>query len=64
MKQEFNEIEAGSRILLNLSSGNKSMEMGGTIAKHLKDNIALITLDYSNGQVLKFDIKVFFNTPK
>lgn len=55
MKQEFNEIEAGSRILLNLSSGNKSMEMGGTIAKHLKDNIALITLDNSNGQVLKFD---------
>ncbi|MBQ2900800.1 MAG: PilZ domain-containing protein [Agathobacter sp.] len=55
MKQEFNEIEAGSRILLNLSSGNKSMEMGATIARHLKDNIALITLDNSSGQVLKFD---------
>ncbi|MBQ3559275.1 MAG: PilZ domain-containing protein [Agathobacter sp.] len=55
MRQEFNEIEAGSRILLNLSSGNKSMEMGATIARHLKDNIALITLDNSSGQVLKFD---------
>lgn len=55
MKKEFNEIEAGSRILLCLSSGNKSMEMGATIARHLKDNIALITLDNSSGQVLKFD---------
>lgn len=55
MKQEFTEIEAGSRILLSLSSGNKSMEMGATITRHLKDNIALITLDNSSGQVLKFD---------
>ncbi len=55
MKQEFSEIEVGSRILLNLSSGNKSMEMGASIARHLKDNIALIALDNSSGQVLKFD---------
>jgi len=55
LKQEFSEIEVGSRILLNLSSGNKSMEMGATIARHLKDNIALIALDNSSGQVLKFD---------
>lgn len=55
MKQEFNEIEAGSRLLLSLSSGTKSMEMGASLARHLKDNIALITLDNSNGQVLKFD---------
>lgn len=55
MKQEFNEIEVGSRILMSLSSGNKSMEMGATITKHLKDNIALITLDNNSGQVLKFD---------
>ena len=55
MKQEFSEIEVGSRILLNLSSGNKSMEMGATIARHLKSNIALITLDTNSGQILKFD---------
>lgn len=55
MKKEFSEIEPGSRILLNLSSGNKSMEMGASISRHLKDNIALITLDNSSGQVLKFD---------
>ena len=55
MKQEFSEIEVGSRLLLSLSNGNKSMEMGATIARHLKDNIALITLDNSSGQVLRFD---------
>jgi len=55
VKQEFSEIEVGSRLLLNLSSGNKSMEMGASIIKHLKDNIALISLDNSSGQVLKFD---------
>lgn len=55
MKQEFSEIEVGSRLLLNLSSGNKSLEMGASIIKHLKDNIALISLDNSSGQILKFD---------
>lgn len=55
MKKEFSEIEVGSRLLLNLSSGNKSMEMGATILRHLKDNIALISLDTGSGQILKFD---------
>ena len=55
MKQVFSEIEIGSRILLNLSNGDKNMELGATIARHLKDNIALITLDNNNGQISKFD---------
>ena len=55
MKKEFSEIEVNSRILLTLSNGNKSMEMGATIVRHLKDNIALIALDNSTGQILKFD---------
>lgn len=55
MKQEFSEIEVGSRILLTLSSGNKSMEMSASIIRHLKDNIALISLDNTSGQILKFD---------
>lgn len=55
MRQEFSEIEVNSRILLTLSNGNKSMEMGATIVRHLKDNIALISLDNSSGQILKFD---------
>ena len=66
LKQEFSEIEVGSRILLSLSNGNKSMEMGATIARHLKDNIALITLDTNNGQILKFDnitINIIYTNP-
>lgn len=55
MKKEFSEIEEGGRLLLNLSSGNKSMEMDAVIVKHLKDNIAIITLDNNTNQILKFD---------
>lgn len=55
MKKEFSEIEEGGRLLLNLSSGNKSMEMDATIVRHLKDNIAIISLDNNTGQILKFD---------
>ena len=55
MKQEFCKIEIGSRILLSLSSGDKKAELGATITKHLKDNIALISLDTNNGQIIKFD---------
>ena len=65
MKQEFSEIEINSRILLILSNGNKSMEMGATIVRHLKDNIALISLDNTTGQILKFDnisISVVYTT--
>lgn len=55
LRQNFSEIAEGSRLLLNLTNGNKTLEMGATITKHIKNNIAMITLDTSNGQVLKFD---------
>lgn len=67
LRQEFKKIEVGSRILLSLSNGNKTMEMGATIARHLKDNIALIALDTTNGQVLKFDnvtINIIYTNPE
>ena len=55
MRIEFSELAVGSRLVLNLSSGNKTLEMGAVITKHLKENIALITIDDHSGQVLKFD---------
>ena len=55
MRQEFNKIEIGNRILLSLSNESKNMELGATIAKHLKDNIALIILDTNDEQISKFD---------
>ena len=67
MKKEFSEIEVGSRLLITLSNGTNSMEMGATIVRHLKDNIALINLENSNGQVLKFDnitINVVYTNPE
>ena len=55
MKTEFSELEIDSRLLLVLSNGTNSMEMGVTLTRHLKPNIALITLDNNTKQVLKFD---------
>lgn len=67
MKKEFKEIEAGSRLLLSLSSGNRSMEMTATLVRHLKENIALITLDTATNQVYKFDnisISIVYTNPE
>ncbi len=67
MKQEFSEIEIGSRLLITLSNGTKSMEMGATLIRHLKDNIALISLDNTSGQILKFDnitINIIYTNPE
>ena len=55
MRQEFDKIEVGSRILLNLRNESRNMELGATISKHLKDNIALILLDTDNESISKFD---------
>jgi hypothetical protein len=67
VKKEFSEIEVGSPLLITLSNGTNSMEMSGSIVRHLKDNIALITLDNTNGQILKFDnitINVVYTNPE
>ncbi len=67
MKKEFSEIEVGSRLLITLTNGTNSMEMSATLTRHLKDNIALINFENSNGQVLKFDnitINVVYTNPE
>lgn len=67
MKQEFSEIAPNSRILLDLTNGNKKMQMGATIIRHLKRNIAMIAFDSRPSQVLKFDnivIHVIYTTPE
>jgi len=67
MKQEFSDIALHSRILLDLTNGNKKMQMGATITRHLKRNIAIITFDQRPAQVLKFDnitIHVLYTTPE
>ena len=67
MKKEFSEIEAGSPILISLTNGTNSMELSATIVRHLKENIALITIENTNGQILKFDnitINIIYTNPE
>ncbi len=49
------EIEESGSIVLRISNKDMSMEINGTIKKHLKENIALISLEYAGNQRLVFD---------
>ncbi len=49
------EIEEGCPIILHINNNEHSMEMGAILKKHVKENIALIALDYDTTQVLNFD---------
>lgn len=55
MKVEFSKLEPGSRLNLHITNGLQSLEMGSTLSRHIKENIALITLDKYNEQVLTFE---------
>ena len=66
MKVEFPSLEPGSRLNLNISNGLNSLEMGSTLVKHVKDHIALISLDHTE-HVLKFDnvtINAIYTNPE
>ena len=54
MKVEFPSLEPVTRLNLNISNGLNSLEIGSTLVKHVKDHIALISLDHTE-HVLKFD---------
>lgn len=55
MKIEFPSLEEGSRLNLQITNGLQSLEMGSTLVRHVKDHIALISLDKYTDQVLRFD---------
>lgn len=55
MTREFTSIEPSSRLLLEVSNENNSIEFGASLTKHLKHNIAIIDLDNDTGHILKFD---------
>ena len=66
MKTEFPTLEPGSRLNLHLSNGLNTLEMGSTLVKHVKDHIAIISLDHTE-HVLKFDnvtINVIYTNPE
>ena len=66
MKVEFPSLEPGSRLNLNISNGLNSLEMGSTLVRHVKDHIAIISLDHTE-HVLKFDnvtINAIYTNPE
>lgn len=51
----FAEIEEGSPITLFASNNDRSLELKGSLKKHVKQNLALINIDYSDEKRLNFD---------
>ena len=51
----FQDLEAKSPIILRVHSGEKSMEIGAVIQKHLAKNLTIINIDYPSNKRLNFD---------
>ena len=52
---KLSEIEENTRIIFHIHHAEQQMDLGGVLKKHLEDNIALITLDYTGPQRLVFE---------
>lgn len=55
MKYNFSDIEDGSPIILMLHSGSVHMKLDATIINLVRNDIAIITLETSVSQILRFD---------
>ncbi len=65
MKHSFSDIKEDSPILLMLHSGSVHMKMDATVVSLIREDIAIITLQASTTQILKFDdidIEVIFTS--
>lgn len=65
MKYVFSEIPEGSQITLMLHNGSIHMRMDANIVSFIREDIAIITLQTSVTQILKFDnidIEVLYTT--
>lgn len=51
----LSDLEEGSHLLLHISNKEKSVELGAVLRKHVKHNIAFITLEYAASQKLIFN---------
>lgn len=52
---KLSELEENTRIIFHIHHDEHQMDLGGVLKKHLENNIALITLDYTGPQKLVFD---------
>ena len=55
MGVKFSEIEEQQRIILHIHSEDKQLDLDAIIQKHIKDNLAAISINYSGTQQLVFD---------
>lgn len=55
MSIKLSEIEENTRIIFHIHHGEQQMDLGAVLKKHLEDNIALISLDYTGPQKLVFE---------
>lgn len=55
MKYNFSDIEDGSPIILMLHNGSVHMKLDATVINLIREDIAIITLETSVTQVLRFD---------
>lgn len=52
---KLSEITEGDRITLKIKSVDKGLEMKAVLKKHVKENIAIIALEYSSKKTLVFN---------
>lgn len=55
LQMKLAEVTEGSRIILIVHNGKRRMHMEAILKKHVKDNVALITIEYAPGKKLVFD---------
>lgn len=55
MGVKLSEIAEGNQITLKIRSQDKGLEMKAILKKHVKENIAIISLDYPSNKKLVFD---------
>ncbi len=51
----LSEIEEGSQIVLHISNASKKMDMNAVIKNFMKENIAVIELDYQSDKKISFE---------
>ena len=52
---KLSEIEEGSQITLQIYNSENNMQMGAVLKQHVKEGIALISLEYDTTRRLNFD---------
>ena len=55
MGHKFYDVKEESPILLSIRAGEKHMDLGAVVKKHLNQNLSLISLNYSGTKRLIFD---------